>query len=78
MAKYTTMFVIALLLFVSVWRATRHQPADPTSTAAVQQQQENSFKRADEGCEGLAEEKCLMRRTLVAHTDYIYTQGNKH
>jgi len=29
---------------------------------------------AMEGCEG---EECLMRRTLVAHTDYIYTQG-KH
>uniref|UniRef100_A0A0E0KAY0 Phytosulfokine n=1 Tax=Oryza punctata TaxID=4537 RepID=A0A0E0KAY0_ORYPU len=25
---------------------------------------------------GEAEEECLMRRTLVAHTDYIYTQGN--
>ncbi|CAN6313518.1 unnamed protein product [Urochloa humidicola] len=29
-------------------------------------------------CEGEDEgEECLMRRTLVAHTDYIYTQG-KH
>lgn len=29
-------------------------------------------------CEGGDErEECLMRRTLVAHTDYIYTQG-KH
>ncbi|CAL4913379.1 unnamed protein product [Urochloa decumbens] len=29
-------------------------------------------------CEGEEEgEECLMRRTLVAHTDYIYTQG-KH
>ncbi|GJN30779.1 hypothetical protein PR202_gb19116 [Eleusine coracana subsp. coracana] len=28
-------------------------------------------------CEGAEErEECLMRRTLVAHTDYIYTQGN--
>ncbi|CAN6363151.1 unnamed protein product [Urochloa humidicola] len=25
-----------------------------------------------------AEEECLMRRTLVAHTDYIYTQGGGH
>ncbi|CAM0873791.1 unnamed protein product [Alopecurus aequalis] len=24
------------------------------------------------------EEECLMRRTLVAHTDYIYTQGGNH
>ncbi|KAL6867563.1 hypothetical protein ACP4OV_015587 [Aristida adscensionis] len=29
-------------------------------------------------CEGGEErEECLMRRTLIAHTDYIYTQG-KH
>ncbi|TVU47846.1 hypothetical protein EJB05_07460 [Eragrostis curvula] len=28
-------------------------------------------------CEGGEEQdECLMRRTLVAHTDYIYTQGN--
>lgn len=32
---------------------------------------------ADENCEGLGEEECLMRRTLVAHTDYIYTQKQK-
>jgi hypothetical protein len=25
-----------------------------------------------------AEGECLMRRTLVAHTDYIYTQGGGH
>jgi hypothetical protein len=31
--------------------------------------------RECEGGEGT--EECLMRRTLVAHTDYIYTQG-KH
>jgi len=32
---------------------------------------------ATEECEGEEGEECLMRRTLVAHTDYIYTQG-KH
>lgn len=31
----------------------------------------------DESCEGVeGTEECLMRRTLAAHTDYIYT--NKH
>nr|KYP39477.1 Phytosulfokines 3 [Cajanus cajan] len=29
----------------------------------------------DESCEGIDE--CLMRRTLAAHVDYIYTQKNK-
>ena len=28
----------------------------------------------ENNCNGLNEEECLMRRTLVAHTDYIYTQ----
>ncbi|GLJ43407.1 hypothetical protein SUGI_0901950 [Cryptomeria japonica] len=29
-------------------------------------------------CEGLEEEECLNRRSLAAHTDYIYTQHHKH
>ena len=35
----------------------------------------------DGGAAGVQEEdkdECLMRRTLVAHTDYIYTQGGNH
>ncbi|KAF7840717.1 Phytosulfokines 3 [Senna tora] len=31
----------------------------------------------EESCEGAAEEECLMRRTLAAHLDYIYTQNQK-
>lgn len=31
----------------------------------------------EESCEGVGEEECLMRRTLAAHTDYIYTQKQK-
>ncbi|KAG5030780.1 hypothetical protein AAZX31_06G044600 [Glycine max] len=32
----------------------------------------------DESCEGIdGSEECLMRRTLVAHVDYIYTQKHK-
>jgi hypothetical protein len=30
------------------------------------------------GGQGEDVEECLMRRTLVAHTDYIYTQGGGH
>lgn len=32
---------------------------------------------ADENCEGIGKEECLMRRTLAAHVDYIYTQNHK-
>ncbi|KAK8596932.1 hypothetical protein V6N13_001543 [Hibiscus sabdariffa] len=28
----------------------------------------------DGNCEGVGKEECLMRRTLAAHVDYIYTQ----
>ena len=31
----------------------------------------------DESCEGVGKEECLMRRTLAAHVDYIYTQKHK-
>lgn len=32
----------------------------------------------DESCEGVdGREECLMRRTLAAHVDYIYTQKHK-
>lgn len=33
---------------------------------------------AEENCDGIGEDECLLRRTLEAHTDYIYTQNNKH
>ncbi|KAI4330234.1 hypothetical protein MLD38_028534 [Melastoma candidum] len=29
-------------------------------------------------CEGITEEDCMIRRTLAAHVDYIYTQSQKH
>lgn len=31
----------------------------------------------EESCEGVGEDECLQRRTLAAHTDYIYTQKHK-
>jgi hypothetical protein len=30
------------------------------------------------GAAGAEQEECLMRRTLAAHADYIYTQGGSH
>ncbi|KAK1375807.1 Phytosulfokine [Heracleum sosnowskyi] len=32
----------------------------------------------DMNCSGPAEEECLMRRTLAAHIDYIYTQRHNN
>uniref|UniRef100_A0A8I7BCS2 Phytosulfokine n=3 Tax=Hordeum vulgare subsp. vulgare TaxID=112509 RepID=A0A8I7BCS2_HORVV len=46
--------------------------------AGAEMEMEQEDQEAVRGCEGGEEvEECLMRRTLVAHTDYIYTQG-KH
>ena len=28
----------------------------------------------DDDCRGLGSEECLIRRSTLAHTDYIYTQ----
>ena len=34
------------------------------------------LEQGEENCEGVGEEECfLIRRTLAAHTDYIYTQN---
>ncbi|CAD5183246.1 unnamed protein product [Musa acuminata subsp. malaccensis] len=77
MSRSTTFFVIALLLFVSLGEAARHAPADPTNTQ-TEGVEEDSFEKMDEECGGVGKEECLMRRTLAAHTDYIYTQGKKH
>ncbi|XP_068657671.1 phytosulfokines-like [Aristolochia californica] len=72
-----TLLALALLLLFSLASAARRQPlavadsALETPEVAV----EVESTEVPEGCEGVGEEECLMRRTLVAHTDYIYTQG---
>ncbi|KAF7054815.1 hypothetical protein CFC21_062432 [Triticum aestivum] len=54
--------------------ATSHEK----SAAGTGMEMEQVDLEAMRGCEGgEGAEECLMRRTLVAHTDYIYTQG-KH
>ncbi|VVB18173.1 unnamed protein product [Arabis nemorensis] len=75
MAKFTTFFfIIALLLCSTLTYASAR--SNPTSVYPG----EISVKKpaqGDENCEGVGEEECfLIRRTLVAHTDYIYTQNN--
>ncbi|XP_074576230.1 phytosulfokines 3-like [Curcuma longa] len=73
------MFLLVALLFVSLVHAGRSGPID-------HHPKEDNFKGLEkevmeekvEGCgNGEEEDECLMRRTLVAHTDYIYTQ-EKH
>ncbi|CAK7339728.1 unnamed protein product [Dovyalis caffra] len=78
--KVTTLFLIALLLCSTLTYAARPKSGFPSGSLA---KNPPKFVEADhaevmvESCEGVGEEECLMRRTLAAHTDYIYTQKHK-
>ncbi|KAF8410253.1 hypothetical protein HHK36_002778 [Tetracentron sinense] len=76
MSKVTALFTIALLLFFTLSYAARPDPAFPNDSSMKTQLGEVEVENVevDGSCEGLGEEECLMRRTLAAHTDYIYTQ----
>ncbi|KAJ3674054.1 hypothetical protein LUZ60_006046 [Juncus effusus] len=74
--KYTSLFVVCLLLLFTMIKG-RPEPSDPKHNG-LEGLEEAKNEKIEEKCEiGEGEEECLMRRTLVAHTDYIYTQG-KH
>ncbi|KAL0915790.1 hypothetical protein M5K25_013245 [Dendrobium thyrsiflorum] len=74
MAKAAAFFIlITLVLSISSTHAASRHPADEPSSA-----QGFDEEKADLSCDGVGEEECLMRRTLVAHIDYIYTQGKIH
>ncbi|PKA65966.1 Phytosulfokines 2 [Apostasia shenzhenica] len=77
MAKGTAFLVlIALILSLSIARAARPHPMEKTISAeGASYGDQNNAVNVDDQCEGVEEEECLMRRTLAAHTDYIYTQG---
>ncbi|KAK9061914.1 hypothetical protein SSX86_019098 [Deinandra increscens subsp. villosa] len=70
----TLLLIIALLLCSKPSYSAR----PITATAAMTNHQNKGGAETaeiEEGCEeGIGEDECLMRRTLVAHTDYIYTQ----
>ncbi|KAI4295793.1 hypothetical protein L6164_035801 [Bauhinia variegata] len=68
------------LLFFTLTHAARPGPAaSSTVTPKVTQFEvlEVDKVNMEESCEGIGEEECLMRRTLAAHVDYIYTQKHK-
>ncbi|XP_017699895.1 phytosulfokines-like isoform X2 [Phoenix dactylifera] len=71
MSKNITLVFIALLLLVSLTEAARPEPVDPKLNSLEE------ISEKVEGCEGFSEEECLTKRTLMAHTDYIYTQKGK-
>ncbi|KAJ8638258.1 hypothetical protein MRB53_012525 [Persea americana] len=72
----SALFIVALLLFFSLTFAARPGPVLGSDAVHETQQVGTDEVGMDvgEGCEGVSEDECLMRRTLAAHTDYIYTQ----
>ncbi|XP_054789941.1 phytosulfokines-like [Prosopis cineraria] len=72
-------FTIFLLLSFGLIHASRpnvgfggHSSLDE---GAMEMRTELEVENCDEAVEG--KEECLMRRTLAAHVDYIYTQKHK-
>ncbi|KAK7376983.1 hypothetical protein VNO80_02403 [Phaseolus coccineus] len=71
MSKQLTFFTLVLLLsFNLMIHASRPNPSLSTLSSLHVAEVDGEF------CEEETEE-CLMRRTLAAHVDYIYTQKHK-
>ncbi|XP_043712994.1 phytosulfokines 3-like [Telopea speciosissima] len=73
----TTLFLVSLLLCASLTCNARPEPAAlPNDSSVKTKHADSKAKKAEEieSCDGIGEDECLMRRSLNAHTDYIYTQ----
>ncbi|KAL4379052.1 hypothetical protein GQ457_02G015410 [Hibiscus cannabinus] len=76
MGNLSTLFVLTLLLVSTLSFAARTGPAFSPAKIQVQEQSSEAVE-VEDNCQGIAEDECLMRRTLAAHVDYIYTQKQK-
>ncbi|XP_074572347.1 phytosulfokines-like [Curcuma longa] len=75
MSKFAAFFVLSLLLLNGSLRQAAEAALEPADDP--RRSDERQTEALDEECGGEGEEECLMRRTLVAHTDYIYTQNKQ-
>uniref|UniRef100_A0A7N0UPV4 Phytosulfokine n=1 Tax=Kalanchoe fedtschenkoi TaxID=63787 RepID=A0A7N0UPV4_KALFE len=87
MYKLATLFILAFLLLSLVAHGASARPLQGAipNTSLVQETGfdkglpgEEAVVVAEDGCDGVSEDECLMRRSLTAHLDYIYTQKNKN
>ncbi|XP_011074337.1 phytosulfokines [Sesamum indicum] len=70
--KFINIFLILSLLLISLATASRpHQSTIKIS--AIKDAEVEGIEVEEASCEGVGKEECLMRRTLAAHIDYIYT-----
>uniref|UniRef100_A0A7N1A6K3 Phytosulfokine n=1 Tax=Kalanchoe fedtschenkoi TaxID=63787 RepID=A0A7N1A6K3_KALFE len=75
----TSMIILAFLLFSLIPQHASARPLQGTLPhKEVHQGDEKAVDAAEDGCDGISEYECLMRRSLAAHLDYIYTQKNNN
>ncbi|KAL8125033.1 hypothetical protein AgCh_012634 [Apium graveolens] len=83
MSKIISTFLIIFIFLCATLSHASRSPnfliSHPTSTQQqISKDQVGEIAEVEnENCEGIGNEECLMRRTLVAHIDYIYTQKQK-
>ncbi|TQD83714.1 hypothetical protein C1H46_030744 [Malus baccata] len=81
-SKLTSLCVVALLLLLALSGMTARPLLSSSSSSDVSavkvqpelKDVEVEKAMVEESCDGVGEDECLMRRTLAAHIDYIYTQ----
>ncbi|KAI3431023.1 uncharacterized protein J3R85_008087 [Psidium guajava] len=74
--KCLALLALLAVSFAAVPSAARPDPASSHGVASTAQSQ--TQPQVGEDCGGGAgAEECLMRRTLEAHLDYIYTQNHQ-
>ncbi|XVE85668.1 hypothetical protein DITRI_Ditri17bG0109300 [Diplodiscus trichospermus] len=79
MAKSSIFLILALLLLLS---AAQSRPLSTSIRQQADDERQNipfsspESRLNDDECQGVDGEECLIRRSLAAHTDYIYTQEN--
>ncbi|XP_061354635.1 phytosulfokines-like [Gastrolobium bilobum] len=78
-SKISVCMVAFFFLFLTLTYAGRPVPSSSNVISNNIQHGvlEEEIANIEETCESSGEEECLMRRTLAAHTDYIYTQKQK-
>ncbi|XP_022896919.1 phytosulfokines-like [Olea europaea var. sylvestris] len=77
MSKVIALCVITLLFLTLSHTCARPEPTfhDITPMETHKEDHEEHMTDMDQkSCDGIGEDECMMRRTLEAHLDYIYTQ----
>ncbi|GFP99412.1 phytosulfokines 3 [Phtheirospermum japonicum] len=82
MGKLNSLTTITLLLFLTLVHVLARPTSmfhDANSLETHSKDHELQKVEIDENrCGGVEEDECMMRRTLQAHLDYIYTQNHKN